>query len=126
MRPGQGRTLNYGIDHTIKLGERDPGRGAAIFEYVTRKGEEPPDHTHKTEDEVFFVLAGSVRFHCGGEAFEVESGGMVFLPMGVEHGYTILSDEDVRLIAITYPVGNYAREGWGGYVADVEKDGTAT
>jgi quercetin dioxygenase-like cupin family protein len=123
LKAGEGRTYRYGIDFTVKAGEREPGRGAAVTEYVTRKGEEPPDHTHPTEDEIFYVLSGEVAFHCDGETFEAGAGGFVYLPSGIEHGYTILSDGDVRLLAITFPIRDTAGVGWGGFIADLEKDG---
>jgi quercetin dioxygenase-like cupin family protein len=124
LKAGEGRTYNYGVDTTVKVGELNPGRGAAVIEYTTRKGEEPPRHTHPTEDELFYVLEGEVTFHCGGEDFEVETGGMMVLPQGIQHGYTIRSDGDVRLLVITYPTRETSGQGWGGYVADVESQGT--
>ncbi|MCX6379696.1 MAG: cupin domain-containing protein [Armatimonadetes bacterium] len=123
LKSGEGRTYRFGIDFTVKAGELLPGRGAAFTEYTTRKGEEPPDHTHPTEDEVFYVLSGDLEFHCGGESFEVSSGGFIYLPQGIEHGYTILSDGDVRLIAVTFPTQITEGEGWGGFIADLEIEG---
>jgi quercetin dioxygenase-like cupin family protein len=123
LESGQGWTFNYGIPHTVKLGEVRHGRGAAVFEYTTRKGEEPPDHTHATEDELFYVLEGEVEFHCQAERFHAKPGSFVFLPKGIQHGYDILSDGDVRLLVVTYPVQESAGKGWGGYLADVETQG---
>jgi len=120
---GQGRTINYGIDFTLKAGELNPGRGAAFTEYTTRKGEEPPDHTHPTEDEIFYVLSGELTFRCGGESFDVGEGGFMYLPQAIKHGYTIRSDGDVRLITVTFPTRSLAGEGWGGFVADMEAQG---
>ncbi len=71
LKAGEGWTYRYGIEHTIKAGELHPGRGAAFMEFITRKGEEPPDHTHATEDEIFYVLDGELTFHCGGKSFDV-------------------------------------------------------
>ena len=93
--------------------------GAAVLEYVTRKGEEPSSHTHKTEDEMFYVLEGSITFHCGEATFDLEQGGFIFLPAGIQHGYTIRSEEPVRLIVVTAPVRD-AAGGWGGFIADME------
>ncbi len=128
MRPyalnaGEGRTYRYGIDFTLKAGELQPGRGAAFTEYVTCQGEEPPDHTHPTEDEIFYVLSGELTFHCGGESFDVGEGGFMYLPKGIEHGYTIRSEGAVRLIVVTFPVIDAEGAGWGGFIADLEKDG---
>ena len=120
LKAGEGWTYRFGIDFTVKAGEVQEGSGGAFLEYVTRKGEEPPDHTHPTEDELFFVVEGAVTFRCGGESFDLEKGGFVFLPRGIEHGYTLRSDGPVRLIAVTSPVREGSSGGWGGFVSDME------
>lgn len=122
LKAGEGWTYHFGIDFTVKAGELQPERGAAFVEYTTRKGEEPPDHTHPTEDEVFYVLEGEITFRCGGESFEVGSGGFVYLPKGIQHGYTIQSDGDARLLAVTFPPRQPTGEGWGGFISDMERD----
>jgi quercetin dioxygenase-like cupin family protein len=122
LKRGEGAIHNLGIDFTVKAGERQTTSGAAVFEYVTRKGEEPEVHTHPTEDEMFYVLEGRLSFQCHDQRFEVEPGGFVFLPHGVEHGYTIRSDGPVRLLVITAPPRERSN-GWGGFVADVESSG---
>jgi quercetin dioxygenase-like cupin family protein len=123
LKAGEGWTYNYGIDFTVKAGELGRGGRAAFVEYTTRAGEEPGDHTHRTEDEIFYVLHGSLTFRCGDEEFEVDGGGFIFLPRGIKHGYTIRSDGDVRLIVVTSPADDGARDGWGGFVADFEAQG---
>lgn len=122
LKNGEGWTYRYDIDFTVKAGELRPGRGLAMIEYTTRQGEEPPDHTHATEDEIFYVLQGDLTFRCGGETFDVGAGGMIYLPLGIEHGYTIRSDGTVRLLVMTFPTRT-EEGGWGGFVADLERDG---
>ncbi len=119
---GDGWTYNDGIDFTVKAGELRSTNGATVIEYVTRQGEEPPDHTHPTEDEMFYVLEGELTFRCGDRSFDVEAGGFVFLPRGVEHGYTMRSSGPVRLLAVTAPPRDRAGS-WGGFVAGFEADG---
>jgi quercetin dioxygenase-like cupin family protein len=123
LKAGEGRTYNYGIDFTVKVGELGGGPRLAFVEYTTRAGEEPPEHTHETEDEIFYVLKGDIAFRCGDETFEVTDGGFVFLPRGIEHGYRIQNKGDVRLLVITSPAGEHASGGWGGFVADFESQG---
>ncbi len=120
LKAGEGWTYRFGIDFTVKAGEVQDGSGAAFLEYVTRQGEEPPDHTHKTEDEMFYVLEGAVTFRGGEETFDLEKGGFIFLPRGIQHGYTIRSEAPVRLIVVTYPARQGSSGGWGGFVADME------
>ena len=122
LKAGEGWTYTYGIDFTVKSGEVGGGPRLAFVEYTTRTGEEPPDHTHATEDEIFYVLDGDVAFRCGADTFEVAGGGFIFLPRGIEHGYQIRSNGDVRLLVITSPADGDVG-GWDGFVADVEKQG---
>lgn len=120
LQAGEGWTYRFGIDFTLKSREVVPGSGAAFVEYTTRKGEEPPDHTHRTEDEMFYVLEGAITFRCGDKSFDLTQGGFIFLPCGIKHGYTIPNDNPVRLIAVTCPVRDGATNGWGGFVSDME------
>ena len=124
LKAGEGWTYRYDIeprgDFTVKAGEREPGRGAAFFEYTAQKGDEPPKHTHATEDEIFYVLKGELTVYCGGESFDVGEGGFVYLPQGIEHGFTIRSEGPVRLIVVTVPIREVSGKGWGGFVANVE------
>ena len=123
LKAGEGWTYNYGIDFTVKAGELAGGPRLAFVELTTRAGEEPPDHTHGTEDEIFYVLNGDLSVRCGDEAFEVAEGGFIFLPRGIEHGYRIRSKSDVHLLVITSPADEHASGGWGGFVADFETQG---
>ena len=119
LAAGEGWTYRYGVDFTVKAGEVQPGSSAALLEYATRQGEEPPPHTHPTEDEMFYVLEGSLTFQCGDTSFDVEAGGFVFLPHGMRHGYTIHGEGPVRLIVVTAPARD-GTGGWGGFVAEME------
>lgn len=120
LSAGEGWTYRFGVDFTVKAGEVRPGGGAAFMEYATRPGEEPPPHTHPGEDEMFYVLEGSLTFQCGDASFDVEAGGFVFLPHGLKHGYIIRGDKPARLIVVTAPVRAGAG-GWGGFISDLEK-----
>ncbi|HWQ05213.1 MAG TPA: cupin domain-containing protein [Longilinea sp.] len=120
LKAGEGRIYHFGVEFTVKASEVHPGSGAAFLEYLTRKGEEPSPHTHETENEMFYVLEGELSFQCGEETFDVQKGGFIFLPAGIEHSYKINGDDPVRLIVVTSPLGNEKGGGWKGFVADME------
>src|ERR1043165_8748982 len=119
LKAGEGWVYRFGVDFVVKASEIREGSGAALLEYTTRKGEEPPDHTHQTEDEMFYVLEGSITFKCGEESFGLEKGDFIFLPHNVEHGYAIRSEGPVRFLVITAPVKKDTNSGWGGFVSDM-------
>jgi len=70
-----------------------------------KKGEEPPGHTHPSENEMFYILEGALNFRCGPKTFDLEKGGFIFLARGIQHGYTIRSDGVVRLLVVTSRAG---------------------
>ena len=117
-----GDVIDVGVKFIIKASEQalGSGSGSGVLEYVTRKGEEPSDHTHPTEDEMFYVVSGEISFRCAGQTFDLSDGGFVFLPRGVRHGYTIRGDEPVRLLVITSPVRDGATRGWEGFLGELE------
>ncbi|MFM2308036.1 MAG: hypothetical protein RLY87_156 [Chloroflexota bacterium] len=116
---GEGTQIHYGANFLMKLGERTHGRGIAIVQYTTCHGEEPPEHTHDTEDEIFYILKGVIRFVIVERTYTLAAGGMIILPCGIPHTYAIDDGQEVSLLVITYPVQD-TPNGWGGFVADME------
>ncbi len=121
---GEGWKYDFGAEFAVKASEIRSATGAAVMEYSALKGEDPPRHTHPSEDEMFYVLDGQVAFHCADDTFELGTGGFAFLPCGIEHGYTVRSDTPARLLVVTAPP-RAAAQGWGGFVADIESEGTS-
>jgi len=102
LAQGEGRIYEWhSVLFTIKAASAETGGALSIWEVTTRKGEEPNIHMHE-EDKIFYVLSGSLTFHCGGHSFEVNDNGFVFLPRGIPHRYTIDSEE-ARLLGLSTP-----------------------
>src|SRR5437899_1965991 len=117
---GEGWVYDVGAEFIVKLGERRHGRRFALLEYATDQ-DEWPGHTHPAEDEVFYVLKGALTFRCGNDEFDVDEGGVIFLPNGIEHGYKIRGGKPVRLLVVTAPASeSSATVGWNGFVSGLE------
>ena len=124
LGPGEGWTYRAGVDFAVKVCELGPSR-FAVLEYTT-SDDEWPGHTHRTEDEAFYVLKGSLTFRCGDEEFDVDEGGFIFLPHGIQHGYKLRDGGEAHLLVITAPAGEGGAEpGWGGFIGGIES-GDAT
>src|SRR5215469_9771016 len=80
----------------------------ALIEAVSRKGNDPPPHLHRREDEVFYVLEGEVIFSVGDRTIKGTPGTMIYLPRNGRHAFTIESEQARMLILVT-PAG---LEGW--------------
>jgi len=119
IHAGEGIPIQYGADFLVKVGERTHGRGIAIVQLTTRHGEEPPEHSHDTEDEIFYVLHGTVTFEVAKQRYTITPGGTIVLPCGIPHTYAIEDGQEVTLLVITHPIHDHPN-GWGGFVADME------
>jgi quercetin dioxygenase-like cupin family protein len=97
------------VDSTIKYmgqvitvlakGTETNGR-LAFMEVKVRPGLEPPPHIHEREHELFFVLEGAIRFYTPETTFDVQAGGVGFLPQGKPHTFACLTEEIRALIMI--------------------------
>ena len=76
----------------------------ALIEAVSRKGNDPPPHIHRREEEIFYVLEGEVVFSVGDRTIKGMPGTMIFLPRDVRHSFTIESEQARMLILVT-PAG---------------------
>ena len=91
----------------LATGEETQGK-FALIEAVSRKGNDPPPHIHRREEEIFYVLEGEVVFSVGDHTIEGKPGTMIFLPRDVRHSFTIES-EHARMLILLTPAG---LEGW--------------
>jgi quercetin dioxygenase-like cupin family protein len=103
--PGEGRTVtNGGSSSELKIAGDQAGGDWSVVEWHLRAGDEPPIHTHTREDEMLYVLDGSITAFVGDERIEVEAGSYAALPKDVPHGLRVRGDE-VRLLVTLEPAG---------------------
>jgi quercetin dioxygenase-like cupin family protein len=76
----------------------------ALLEAQGKKGNEPPPHTHRDEDECFYIVSGEVSVFVDGQRFYGRPGSWVFIPRGSVHTFALESDEATMLILFT-PAG---------------------
>jgi mannose-6-phosphate isomerase-like protein (cupin superfamily) len=105
-RDGEGESLWFlGSLVTVKAaGAQTDGR-LTIVEFVNPPGFAPPLHRHLHEDEMFYVLSGSVQFQCDGEEFSAGPRDFVLLPARLPHTFIVGTDEPLRTLQLTTPSG---------------------
>lgn len=74
----------------------------SVLRHRAPRGDSPPLHIHDTEDEVFHVLEGRIRFEVEGQAVEIGPGDTLMAPKGRPHSYLVLSDEAAWLSVTTH------------------------
>lgn len=106
LGPGDGQTTRF-LDTlmTVKAGGKETGNTFTLLEWTAPVGFAPPPHTHRVEDEAFFILEGSMTVTCGDKSWDAGPGAFVFLPRGVPHGFTVTGDTPLRGLQLTVPSG---------------------
>jgi mannose-6-phosphate isomerase-like protein (cupin superfamily) len=90
---------------TIKATAETTGGAYGLVESWIRAGSSPPLHVHHHEDEAFFVLEGTVRFHSAGRDVVAGPGSFVFLPRDVPHTFVVEGEEDAHMLTLLSPGG---------------------
>lgn len=88
----------------LVTGEESGGAYFAMLAVVPPQGG-PPPHTHRDEDETFYILEGRPTFRLGDRRVEAGPGDFVNIPRGMLHCFRNFSDEPVRMILTFTPSG---------------------
>lgn len=85
----------------LRLASNDNGDGISVIEHKMPFGEAPPLHIHHTEDEIFHILCGRMRFEIGGETIVGNAGDVLSAPKGVPHRFVVESLDGAHCLTIT-------------------------
>ncbi len=89
-----------GTSIKILVSALEGGDGTCVVEHYLPHGDAPPLHVHRTEDEIFIVLYGTLRVEVGGQTRHLQAGDAALAPKGVPHSYRVESDA-ARVLTIT-------------------------
>ena len=81
--------------------EQDTGGAFELVVSKITKGTEPPPHVHEREDEMFYILDGTIDVFVGNECLRAVVGECVFLPRRHAHAFKIQSAEIHMLVFMT-------------------------
>ena len=99
----EGDSIPFPIHPTKRLASSNTSQsGLSLFEItVPPSSAGAPPHSHKFEDEFFYVRAGKPTFMADGVRKTVEPGGFVLLPRNGTHAFWNEHDEKVIMLAGT-------------------------
>lgn len=100
---GGERLLWMGEPTLIKATTEQTNGAYALAEVYANPGDVPL-HTHRHEDEAFYVLDGEITFEVGDVIIQAGPGSFVFGPRGVPHRYTVTSPT-ARMLMLFSPGG---------------------
>ena len=104
--PADGASVSLGgIDVRYKVPGAATGGAFSIVEHPVRPGTLVPPHVHADEDEVSYVLEGTLGVRVGDDVFDAAPGSYVVKPRGVPHTFWNAGPDLARLIEIIAPAG---------------------
>jgi mannose-6-phosphate isomerase-like protein (cupin superfamily) len=87
----------------VKASGDDTRGQLAVVEARTPPDYGPPPHIHADEEEIFYVLEGTVEVMCGDQQFIAAPGSLVLTPRGTLHTFHVTGDGPGKLLVITAP-----------------------
>jgi len=105
LSPGEGKTIPVlGDSYTYKAVGGDTQGNYSLLE-IHVKGDGPPPHIHKTEEEAFYILEGELTLQVGDQTIKGTAGSFVLVPRGVVHAFTRAGTPSAKVLAIISPAG---------------------
>lgn len=78
----------------------------SMFEWMIPAGFATGLHVHRVQEETFYVLEGECEWHVGDEIVRARPGTFLFLPPGVPHNITNVSEAPARVLMTVSPPGH--------------------
>ncbi|MEO0562489.1 MAG: cupin domain-containing protein [Chloroflexota bacterium] len=91
-----------GVAVQVLISKTDTDAASLIHGRV-EPGGEITTHTHETETEVVYVLAGSAAMTMGEDTFPLQAGASLLIPAGIPHSVKNDGDVDFEIIAVHTP-----------------------
>lgn len=96
--------LSNNIYTYLTTGEDTNGQ-YVLFDSFVPPGGGPSTHLHTREDEVFYVVDGTITFQVGTEVFTGTAGDLIPYTRGQVHAFRNLGSESARLLLLAAPAG---------------------
>lgn len=107
LEPGAGRSYDLGKGEAVFKADGDEGAGLySISEWwLEPHAKGPGAHSHE-EDDVFYVLEGTMSFFVGDRWIDAKKGSFVLAPGGVKHDFENRTDARAAMLNVSAP-GNF-------------------
>lgn len=104
LGPGEGRAYPMGrLDAVFKADEAETAGRYSISEWALEPHTRGPGAHHHPEDDVFYVLEGTMTIFVGDRWVEAPAGSFVLVPGGTTHDFENRSDARARMLNVSAP-----------------------
>ncbi|WP_315801461.1 cupin domain-containing protein [Bradyrhizobium sp. SZCCHNS3002] len=78
----------------------------SMFDWTIPAGFATGLHVHRVQEETFYLLEGECEWHAGENTIRATPGTYLFIPPGVPHNITNVSDKPARVLMTVSPPGH--------------------
>lgn len=94
-----------GMKVTVKCPGARTNGSYSLLEYELAPGDGCQTHTHRQEDETWYMLEGEMEWRLRDKAFQAKKGCYIHLPSGIPHGFHNKSEKPARMLVSCLPAG---------------------
>lgn len=105
MPDGQQGIMLRGQPMVFLVTGRDT-RHTSMFEWTIPAGFATGRHVHRVQEETFYLLEGACVWHVGETTIQATPGTYLFIPPGVPHNITNVSENTARVLMTVSPPGH--------------------
>lgn len=106
VEPGAGALVDLGgLGVHFKVRGEQTGGGFAVVEHPVAPRVVVEPHVHRNEDELSYVLEGTIWARVGDQEVEASAGSYVWKPRGVLHTFWNPGPEPARILEVISPAG---------------------
>jgi len=78
----------------------------SMFDWTIPAGFATGRHVHRVQEETFYLIEGECEWHVGKEIIRATPGTYLFIPPGVPHNITNVSEKPARVLMTVSPPGH--------------------
>jgi quercetin dioxygenase-like cupin family protein len=107
IAPDEGRAYTCGPMRALFKadGDETAGRYSVSEWWVQPQCRGVGPHSHEANEELFYVLGGTMTFLVDGEAIDAPAGSFLRIPAGVSHGFENRADTPAGVLNVFIPGG---------------------
>lgn len=114
VRPDEGESRRWGPAGVVRIvaGAGTTDGSFSVVEVTEEPGSAAPLHVHHGEAEGFYLLEGTLELTCGGDTLTASAGDFVYTPKDVPHTYTVVGEQQARMLLL------FSRPGFESFFAE--------
>lgn len=91
--------------YSVKLASEETGGALGVVEASVPPGGGPVAHTHRNQDETFYLLSGELEFLDGDKTFVATAGDLVFCRRSIRHRFKNIGLHTAKMLFFYTPGG---------------------